>query len=249
MKRLRLAQCWSWRRPSWPPRSGSPHCKTKRDVIPVYGRVAGRRRNHGDVRDEMQIRMKKVKNMGASEKQPDGPPAVIRWGVFRFGPWRLCLAATERGLAHADRVADGQTDEDAAQTLKQWAKRRAAGAELVRDESALGDYRAQYDEYFKGKRKRFTFPLDLCGTPFQRDVWEALTAIPYGKTVAYADIAARIGKPAAVRACGGAIGQNPVLIAVPCHRVIGKNGALTGFSSGLDMKAWLLGHEAGRAVV
>jgi len=102
---------------------------------------------------------------------------------------------------------------------------------------------AQIDEYFSGFREVFDLPLDLRGTPFQKEVWRALLGIPFGARTSYGAIAAEIGKPTAVRAVGGAIGRNPLLFVVPCHRVVGKNGALTGFSAGMAHKQWLLSHE------
>lgn len=101
----------------------------------------------------------------------------------------------------------------------------------------------QLDEYFTGKRKSFDLPLMLEGTEFQKSVWEALCEIPYGETRSYSDIAERIGKPKACRAVGMANHNNPVAIIVPCHRVIGKNGTLTGYAGGLDTKAGLLQFE------
>nr|WP_286168732.1 methylated-DNA--[protein]-cysteine S-methyltransferase [Roseburia sp. 1XD42-34] len=92
----------------------------------------------------------------------------------------------------------------------------------------------------EGKRQKFELDVDLYGTAFQQKVWQALQQIPFGKTVTYSDIAESIEKPQAVRAVGAAIGANPIFIIVPCHRVIGKNGALTGFRGGLDMKKRLL---------
>lgn len=172
------------------------------------------------------------------------PNKAIRWGVFDFEGWRLCLAASEQGLVYADRLAEGE--ESGEQELASWVRSHFRDGEtgLVRDEQALSAYADQYREYFRGERTGFTFPLDMHGTPFQKEVWRALADIPFGKTCAYADIAERIGKPSSVRAAAGAIGANPVLLAVPCHRVIGKNGALTGFGGGLDLKAWLLNHES-----
>ncbi len=85
--------------------------------------------------------------------------------------------------------------------------------------------------------------MELHGTPFQLQVWDALRTIPYGSAVSYSDIAAQIGKPKAVRAVGQAVGRNPCLIAIPCHRVLGKNGRLTGFSAGMDVKKQLLSLE------
>ena len=104
----------------------------------------------------------------------------------------------------------------------------------------------QLGEYFDGRRKEFALALDVSGTPFQRAVWNALSTIPFGETRSYADIAVQIGSPKAVRAVGAANGRNPVSIVVPCHRVIGSSGALTGFAGGLDIKAQLLAFEAGR---
>jgi methylated-DNA-[protein]-cysteine S-methyltransferase len=104
----------------------------------------------------------------------------------------------------------------------------------------------QLAEYFDGRRKEFTLPLDVSGTPFQRAVWNALSTIPFGETRSYAGIASQIGNPKAVRAVGAANSRNPVSIVVPCHRVIGSSGALTGFAGGLDIKAQLLAFEAGR---
>ena len=107
--------------------------------------------------------------------------------------------------------------------------------------SALSDAAfAQIDEYLRGERTAFTFPMAPSGTPFQRRVWAALQAIPYGETRTYGQLAAALGNARAARAVGLANGQNPIAIAIPCHRVIGKNGSLTGYAGGLDMKAALL---------
>ncbi len=109
--------------------------------------------------------------------------------------------------------------------------------------SALGDCAAQLGEYFSGLRRVFDVPLHLGGTPFQRKAWEALLAIPFGKTATYKDIAAAVGNPNSTRAVGGANHRNPVSIIVPCHRVIGSDGRLTGYGGGLWRKEWLLAHE------
>jgi len=102
----------------------------------------------------------------------------------------------------------------------------------------------QLKEYFHGKRRSFELPLDMQGTAFQRSVWEALLAIPYGETRSYGQLAYQLGNPQAVRAVGAANGRNPVSIVVPCHRVVGSTGKLTGFAGGLEAKAYLLAHEA-----
>jgi methylated-DNA-[protein]-cysteine S-methyltransferase len=101
----------------------------------------------------------------------------------------------------------------------------------------------QLAAWFAGERTAFDLPLRPPGTPFQRAVWAALEAIPYGETRSYSQIAAGVGRPSAVRAVGAANGQNPIAVIVPCHRVIGASGALTGYGGGLDRKRWLLGHE------
>ncbi|MDG2114622.1 MAG: methylated-DNA--[protein]-cysteine S-methyltransferase, partial [Actinomycetota bacterium] len=101
----------------------------------------------------------------------------------------------------------------------------------------------QLVEYFSGQRQEFDLPLDLRGTEFQRSAWRALADIPYGETASYGEQAARIGRPTAVRAVGAANGRNPISIVLPCHRVVGSNGSLTGFAGGLDSKRLLLQHE------
>jgi methylated-DNA-[protein]-cysteine S-methyltransferase len=102
----------------------------------------------------------------------------------------------------------------------------------------------QLDEYFEGKRKEFNVKLMVEGTEFQKSVWNKLRNIPYGKTASYKDIAQEIGNEKAVRAVGSTNGKNPISIIVPCHRVIGANGKLTGYAGGLWRKEWLLEHEA-----
>jgi methylated-DNA-[protein]-cysteine S-methyltransferase len=113
-----------------------------------------------------------------------------------------------------------------------------------RDDAAFEDVRTQLGEYFAGTRREFDLPLHMIGAPFQRRVWETLCAIPYGETTSYGKIAAALGDPGSARAVGAANGQNPVPIIVPCHRVIGADGSLTGYGGGLPTKRWLLDHEA-----
>jgi methylated-DNA-[protein]-cysteine S-methyltransferase len=114
-----------------------------------------------------------------------------------------------------------------------------------RADSHFDDIRQHLDEYFAGTRDRFDLPLAPRGSTFQQQVWAALRKIPYGTTATYGQIAAEIGKPAAVRAVGAANARNPIAIIIPCHRVIGADGRLTGFAGGLERKAWLLDHERG----
>ncbi|WP_395338546.1 methylated-DNA--[protein]-cysteine S-methyltransferase [Ningiella sp. W23] len=102
----------------------------------------------------------------------------------------------------------------------------------------------QLQEYFAGKRQHFDFPLDASGTAFQKQVWAALMDVPFGHTASYLDIATAIGKPKACRAVGAANGKNPIAIVVPCHRIIGTNGKLTGYAGGMSRKAFLLDLES-----
>lgn len=116
---------------------------------------------------------------------------------------------------------------------------------LSSDAQRLADaVRGRLDAYFEGRPVTFDLPLAPAGTPFQRDVWNALCGIPYGETVSYEEIAQRVGRPYAVRAVGAANGRNPIAIVIPCHRVIGANGTLTGYGGGLDRKRALLALEA-----
>ena len=117
--------------------------------------------------------------------------------------------------------------------------------ELERDDdnAVLRETARQLGEYFAGQRRTFDLPLDFVGTEFQRQVWAALLAIPFGETRSYRDIAQRIGNPQAVRAVGAANGRNPISIIAPCHRVIGASGSLTGFAGGLPAKQYLLALE------
>ena len=111
------------------------------------------------------------------------------------------------------------------------------------EHSVLDEAVRQLDEYFAGDRLEFDLPLEPNGTPFQRQAWNALCTIPYGETISYGEQARRLGDRNKSRAVGAANGKNPIPIVVPCHRVIGANGHLTGFGGGIGVKAWLLDHE------
>jgi methylated-DNA-[protein]-cysteine S-methyltransferase len=144
----------------------------------------------------------------------------------------LKLVASDKGLTailwendNPKRVRIGEVEESADHPV------------LVRTEKQL-------NEYFAGKRTRFDLELDFIGTAFQKQVWAALLAIPFGETRSYGQIAADLGKPSAARAVGAANGKNPISIIAPCHRVIGSNGDLTGFAGGLDNKRYLLALES-----
>jgi methylated-DNA-[protein]-cysteine S-methyltransferase len=117
------------------------------------------------------------------------------------------------------------------------------GADWVEDADSFAEVARQLDAYWRGDLTTFDIPMDPPGTEFQKQVWAALTDIPYGTTVTYGAIADKIGKPRAVRAVGRANGSNPIAVIVPCHRVIGANGSLTGYAGGVDKKAKLLEME------
>ena len=145
----------------------------------------------------------------------------------------IVIAATDKGLAGL-WFTDGQRH------LPPQLTGGSAWPEAA-DHPVLKQVSQQLAEYFAGRRSEFDVPLDLrCGTPFQQSVWQALLAIAQGDVISYGEVSRRIGKPAAVRAVGGAIGRNPVSIIVPCHRVMGSNGTLTGYAGGLERKAALL---------
>ncbi len=138
----------------------------------------------------------------------------------------LTLVASEKGL----RGVYMEDHKKASLTLDLWKN----------DPSRFAAATRQLDEYFSGKRRTFDLPLDLQGTPFQLQAWQALLKIHFGKTLSYGEQAALISNPKAVRAIGLANGKNPISIIVPCHRVIGKNGSLTGYGGGLERKRFLL---------
>ncbi|MDR0600071.1 MAG: methylated-DNA--[protein]-cysteine S-methyltransferase [Treponema sp.] len=123
---------------------------------------------------------------------------------------------------------------------------RTAGFETA-ETPVIKKAAVQLEEYFAGKRRNFDLPLAPRGTAFQLLIWKALRGIPYGTTLSYGELAARAGRPRACRAAGMANNRNPIVIIIPCHRVIGKNGDLTGYGGGLPVKEYLLALEAGRA--
>lgn len=154
---------------------------------------------------------------------------MSRWIDSPIGPMRLTVS--ERGLCEAhwdDEPIEFESKINGTPTAKR----------------LLTDVERQLNQYFAGKRTQFEIPLDLKGTAFQREVWDYLfQKIPHGTTQSYRQVAVGVGRPLASRAVGAAIGRNPVGIIVPCHRVIGANGSLTGFGGGLHRKEFLLRHE------
>jgi O-6-methylguanine DNA methyltransferase len=151
----------------------------------------------------------------------------------------LFLATSHKGLValEFDRRLPGQ------QTIRpnpRDLREESAGVRFEESENATRSYVRELEEYFAGKRREFSFPLDLRGTDFQLACWQALLAIPYGETRSYADIARAVGRPQGFRAVGMANNRNPVAIVVPCHRVIASDGTLCGYGGGLEVKRRLL---------
>ncbi len=162
---------------------------------------------------------------------------MLRFDLFQDDlGWAVAVARGGAliGLSHCP------TRERAVEVLERhWLKDNPA-AEPDPEAPPLPETRRQLDEYLAGRRRDFDVPLDFGGTPFQRLCWEALLRIPYGQTRSYGEMAREIGRPAAVCAVGHANHDNPIGVIIPCHRVIGANGALTGYAGGLDMKRVLL---------
>ena len=145
---------------------------------------------------------------------------------------RLRLVATDQGLSHL--LFDQQVGEDMDSD---------GDPAEADDHPVLAAATTQLAEYFAGRRQEFDIPLDLTGTEFQRAAWSALANVPFGETRSYRQQAEAIGRPKAVRAIGAANGQNPVPIVLPCHRIVGSDGSLTGYGGGLPIKEYLLNHE------
>lgn len=162
------------------------------------------------------------------------------WTRFEQEGWCFYIAATDKGLSYV-----GSHDQPFSE-LAGWAAKHHPGTTLLQSEERMEGYVTEIREYLDGERQSFSFSFDMTGTPFQQEVWQALQSIPFGETRSYSELAEAIGRPSAVRAIASAIGANPVLITIPCHRVIGKNGSLTGYRGGLAMKTRLLELERKR---
>lgn len=160
---------------------------------------------------------------------------MIRWTPIDSPLGGLLIARDEVGLTHLYLPAGRHP--------------RATQTAWTRDDTVFDDVRTQLSEYFAGTRMSFELPLNAAGSPFQQRVWAALVRIPWGETTSYGAIAAALGAPTASRAVGAANGQNPISIIVPCHRVVGANGSLTGYGGGLPAKRWLIAHEAQHAKI
>ena len=158
-----------------------------------------------------------------------------------IGP--LFLAASDKGLVALEfdaRLPGQQSIRPNPRNLRDEQKKDQKKLHFKESQVAMRPYQQQLEEYFSGARREFTFPLDVRGTRFQLACWRALSAIPYGETRTYADIARAVGKPHAFRAVGMANNRNPIAIVVPCHRVIASDGTLCGYGGGLDVKRRLL---------
>src|SRR5699024_2551902 len=160
----------------------------------------------------------------------------IFYTLFKQDGWSFYLAATQTGLCFTGSL-NGSVDE-----LKRWMKKRSI-KEFKYESEKTSVYSRKFKEYFEGRRREFTLPVDIQGTPFQLLVWEQLKKIPYGKTMTYGEIAQAIERPRAARAVGTAVGQNPLLITIPCHRVLRKDGAHSNYRGSVLMKELLLNLE------
>lgn len=167
------------------------------------------------------------------------PAETLYWSSIASSQGQCTVIATENGVCWMGTPGTGR------ETGLAWLERRLQIAQAVESETIepLNQAMDQLKRYFAGEPVQFSCQLDLRGTAFQVAVWEELYRIPYGQTRTYAQIAANIGRPQAVRAVGAANGANPVAVIVPCHRVIGSNGTLTGYGGGLPMKHYLLALE------
>jgi methylated-DNA-[protein]-cysteine S-methyltransferase len=152
----------------------------------------------------------------------------VRYDIVDTPIGELLVAATDRGLARIHFDVDGQEEVLA----------RLFGNRVLR--SPIDDVRRELDEYFEGRRRDFDLPLDLRVVPFNAEVLGELARVPYGTTTTYGALAAKVGRPRAARAIGTVMNRNPIPIVLPCHRVIGANGSLTGYGGGLDRKLQLL---------
>jgi len=157
--------------------------------------------------------------------------------------WSGFLVVNDKGLCYVSHYTDDLSD------VVKWQMTHYPESKLISDTEKVAPYRKQFEEYLQGTRFEFDLPVDLQGTDFQKSVWEAISQIPYGQTASYLDLAHHIGRDyKSTRAVGGAVGKNPLCIIYPCHRVVGQDGSLTGYSGGLDNKISLLNHELEHAV-
>jgi methylated-DNA-[protein]-cysteine S-methyltransferase len=169
----------------------------------------------------------------------DAPPGSPLGTVF--------VGGSARGVHRIEFLRDERNGRPGRFDSAYWIQRLEAdaGEPATHDPDAAREAVTQLREYLEGARREFTFPLAPAGSEWQRAVWRELLAIPHGATTTYGAIARALGRPSAARAVGASVGRNPLAIVVPCHRVVGSAGALTGYAGGLDRKRWLLALEAG----
>ncbi|UPM56248.1 methylated-DNA--[protein]-cysteine S-methyltransferase [Gottfriedia acidiceleris] len=158
----------------------------------------------------------------------------LYWTLIEYKDWKIHIAATVKGLCFVGSQCG------TIQELLLFKDKYFPRIEMIEDEIILEAYKKEIIEFLEGERTNFKSRLDFRGTAFQNSVWNALCSIGYGETKTYSDIASYLNKPKSIRAVGRAIGANPLLIIIPCHRVLGKDGSLTGYRGGLEMKKSLL---------
>lgn len=158
----------------------------------------------------------------------------IYWGQLPLEIGESYCAMTEKGLCYIGRP-NGEFQE-----LEQWVEKRFKQVKLVQEEAFLQPFIEELNAYLRGDIQYFTAPMAIYGTDFQKEIWRALCRIPYGETITYGELARMIDRPKAVRAVGSAVGANPLLYMIPCHRVLPKAGGIGGFRAGKSVKEQLL---------
>lgn len=161
----------------------------------------------------------------------------IYWGQLPLENGATYCATTEKGLCYIG------TPNGTFQELEEWASKRFKNPILKHEESFLHPFLNELNAYLRGDIQYFTIPMAIYGTDFQKEIWRALCRIPYGETITYGELAQKINRPNAVRAVGSAVGANPLLYMIPCHRVVPKAGGLGGFRAGRSIKEQLLSIE------
>lgn len=165
----------------------------------------------------------------------------VYYSQFQYEDWRLYLAKTDKGLCYIG------SPNKAFEELETWVKKKIKGAELEENPAVFKEDIKGLLDYMYGRTHDFKMPCHIIGTDFQKQVWQAMEEVPYGTTTTYKAIAEKINNPKAVRAVGTAIGANPLLMILPCHRIVTVSGGLSGFRAGLDMKAFLIDLEKAHA--
>jgi O-6-methylguanine DNA methyltransferase len=222
--------------PSFPKLKWQEHCGPKRTICQLYLPIPGMSVQRPCYCDGRRAARHSQKRSRANSME------TLHSTTFTSPVGPLFLAASSAGLVALEfdaRLPGRQTIRPNPRDLRAERSTRT-GLHFEESESALRPYVSELEEYFAGKRREFTFALDLRGTDFQKACWNALVAIPYGETRSYGDIARAVGRPQGFRAVGMANNRNPIAIVVPCHRVIASDGTLCGYGGGLDLKRKLL---------